>query len=139
MKNLRPVLLVEDDDVDAMTVKRALKDRQISNPLIHPRDGGEALRYLNDPANKKPGIIFLDLDMKGIDGFEFLQNIKSDDKLKKIPVVVLTVSRNADDVSRSFELGAAGYIVKPSDYKEFVKMIETIQKYWTLSESPYGY
>jgi len=136
MRDLRPILLVEDDSVDTMTVERALKDRQIPNPLVHPQDGSEVIQYLNDAKNKKPCIIFLDLNMRGVDGFEFLQRIKADSKLKRIPVVVITISKNVDDVSRCFELGAAGYVIKPRDYKEFVQMIETIDKYWTLSKSP---
>jgi CheY-like chemotaxis protein len=139
MKNLRPILLVEDDSVDIMTVERALKDSQIPNPLIHPRDGSEAIKYLNDAKNKKPCIIFLDLNMRGVDGFEFLQRIKADSKLKKIPVVVITVSKNADDISKCFKLGVAGYVIKPRDYKEFVQMIGMIDKYWTLSKSPNEY
>lgn len=136
MRDLRPILLVEDDGVDIMTVERALKDRQISNPLIHPRDGSEAIQYLSDAKNRKPCIIFLDLNMRDVDGFEFLQRIKADGKLKRIPIVVVTISKNIDDVSRCFELGAAGYVIKPQDYKEFVQMVETIDKYWTLSKSP---
>jgi CheY-like chemotaxis protein len=136
MRDLRSILLVEDDSVDIMSVQRALKDRKIPNPLIHPRDGSEAMQYLNDVKNKKPCIIFLDLNMRNVDGFEFLKSIKEDRKLKRIPVVVITISKNIDDVSRCFELGVAGYVVKPQDYKEFAQMIETIDKYWTLSKSP---
>ncbi len=136
MRGLRPILLVEDDSVDTMTVERALKDRRIPNPLIHPRDGREAIQYLNDVQNKKPCIIFLDLNMRDVNGFEFLQSIKADSRLKRIPVVVITISKNIEDVSKCFELGAVGYVIKPQDYKEFVQMIGTIDKYWTLSKSP---
>lgn len=136
MRDLRPILLVEDDSVDTMTVEGALKDSQIPNPLVHQRDGNEAIQYLNDTENKKPCIIFLDLDMKDVNGFEFLQSIKADSRLKRIPVVVITMSKNIDDVSRCFELGAVGYVVKTQAYTEFVQMIEIIDKYWTLSKSP---
>lgn len=132
-------MLVEDDSVDAMTVERALKDRKIPNPLIRPRDGREALQYLKDDKNKKPCIIFLDLNMRDVDGFEFLQNVKAESKLKTIPVVIITISTSVDDVSRCFELGVAGYVVKPPDYKEFVQTIGTIDRYWSLSKSPNEY
>jgi CheY-like chemotaxis protein len=137
MKNIsRPVLLVEDDDVDAMTVRRALKDLNVTNPLAHTINGEEALAYLKNNENKKPCIILLDLNMPRMNGIEFLQVIKLDDKLKKIPIVVLTTSREERDKIESFRLGVAGYMLKGIDYKAFVEIVRTISLYWTLSELP---
>jgi len=136
MKNSKPILLVEDDEVDVMKIKRAFKDRGTPNQLVNPQNGERALEYLNDKSRKRPCLVLLDLNMPGLDGFQFLQRVKNDPKFRKIPVVVLTSSENETDVERSFDLGAAGYIVKPDDYSEFVKMFSIVDKYWTLNESP---
>ena len=138
MRNLRPILLVEDDRVDAMTVKRALKDLNVTNLLVHTPNGKEAFEYLTGEGNERPCIILLDLNMPKMNGVELLKVIKADDVLKKIPVVVLTTSRDTEDKFETFGLGAAGYIVKPADYKKFVEAMRTIDIYWTLSELPDG-
>jgi CheY-like chemotaxis protein len=131
-------LLVEDDNVDAMTVGRAFKELKILNPLVHRTNGEEALEYLKDESNVQPCIILLDLNMPRMNGIEFLKIAKADDVLKKIPVVVLTTSKEERDIVESFKLSVAGYIVKPVDYKKFVETIRTIDLYWTLSELPNG-
>jgi len=136
MKNSMPVLLVEDDDVDAMTTKRAFNALKVANKLVHRIDGEDALEYLKDEANDKPGVILLDLNMPRMDGFEFLKVVKADASMKKIPVVVLTTSDTRETVVESFELGVAGYIVKPMSYKKFVEAIKTLDAYWTLSRLP---
>ncbi len=138
MKNLKPILLVEDDSVDAMTVKRALKELNVTNQLVHSIDGEQALDYLKADDNKKPCVILLDLNMPKMNGIEFLQAIKKHEKLKKTPVVVLTTSKEQDDVTTSFRFNVAGYMVKPVDYKKFVEAIRAINLYWTLSELPNG-
>jgi len=131
-------LLVEDDRVDTMTVKRALKDLKVTNQLICTTNGEEALEYLRDETKKKPCVILLDLNMPKMNGIEFLKIAKADDELKKIPVIVLTISREERDVVESFNLSVAGYIVKPTDYKKFVEAIRVVELYWTLSELPKG-
>ncbi len=136
MRNLLPILLVEDDQVDAMTVERALKDLNVTNKLVHRPDGEEALGYLRDGSSKRPCVILLDLNMPKMNGIELLKIMKADDILKKIPVVVLTTSRDTQDKVETFGLSAAGYIVKPTDYKKFVEAMRTINLYWTLSELP---
>ena len=136
MKNYKPVLLVEDDDVDAMTVKRAFKDLNISNPLVHSVNGEEALKYLHEQNHDKPCVILLDLNMPKMNGTEFLKVIKADEEMKRIPVVVLTTSTEKCDITESFEQNVGGYIVKPVDYRNFVEAIRTINLYWTLSELP---
>lgn len=132
----KPIMLVEDDEVDAMTVKRALKDLHVTNPLVIRENGEEALAYLRDPNNEKPCLILLDLNMPIMGGIEFLQLDKHDDTLKAIPVVVLTTSQEQQDKVNSFNLGVAGYMAKPVAYLQFVEVMRTINAYWTISEIP---
>ena len=134
----KPILLVEDDNVDVMTVKRALKDIKVTNGLTHVTNGEEALEYLRGQDSKMPCIVLLDLNMPKMNGIEFLKIVKADEELKKIPVVVLTTSKDEQDVIESFKLSVAGYMVKAADYEKFVETVEAICLYWTLSELPYG-
>ncbi|MHC4389246.1 MAG: response regulator [Planctomycetota bacterium] len=136
MQNLKPILLVEDDLVDAMTFKRALGDLEIRNQVIHSLNGEEALEYLRNDDNTQPCFVFLDLNMPRMNGIEFLKIVKADDKLKKIPIVVLTTSDNEKDIIESFELSVAGYMIKPADYKAFVEAIRTVNLYWNMSKMP---
>jgi CheY-like chemotaxis protein len=132
----KPILLVEDDMIDAMTVKRALKELNVINPVHSVENGEEALEYLYDNSKENPGIILLDLNMPRMNGIEFLKIAKNDDSLKHIPVVVLTTSLEEMDRIDTFNLGIAGYMVKPVDYKQFVDVIKAIKLYWSLSELP---
>lgn len=132
----KPILLVEDDQIDAMTVKRALKELHVTNPLEHVENGEQALDHLRDPDGNKPCIILLDLNMPKMGGIELLQVIKQDELLKAIPVVVLTTSEEQQDKVESFNLGVAGYMAKPVDYQQFVEVMRSINTYWTLSEMP---
>lgn len=134
MRNLKPILLVEDDPVDAMMVKRAFKELKVTNPLVHSSNGKEALEYLRSEGNERPCVILLDLNMPKMNGLEFLKVIKADNALKKTPVVVLTTSREQQDAAESFKPGIVGYIIKPVDYKKFVDAIRIIEPYRTLSE-----
>jgi CheY-like chemotaxis protein len=134
MRNSKPILLVEDDNVDVLTVKRALKDLNIPNQLVSTTNGEEALEFLQ--TNSKPCLILLDLNMPKMNGLEFLQVIKSDDSLKKIPVVVLTTSSQPQDIVESFKFSVAGYIVKSVDYAEFTDALNILNQYWTLSKLP---
>lgn len=132
----KAILLVEDDEVDAMTVRRALKELHVNNPLAKVENGEEALAYLRQPGQIMPCIILLDLNMPVMGGIEFLQMVKQDPELKRIPVVVLTTSEEQQDKVASFDLGVAGYIRKPVDYQQFVEAVRAIDAYWTLSELP---
>jgi len=134
----KPVLLVEDDQVDAMTVRRSLRDINVTNQLDIVGDGEEALAFLRDPKNQRPCIILLDLSMPRMNGIEFLGVVKQEEDLKQIPVVMLTASSEERDKVESFRLGVAGYMVKPVDYQQFVEVVKTIDLYWTLSELPQG-
>ena len=132
----KPILLVEDDQVDVITVMRALKEIHVTNPVVNLENGEEVLKYLCDPDNAKPCIILLDLNMPVMGGIEFLQVTKHDAALRRIPVVVLTTSEEQQDKVASFDLGVAGYIRKPVDYRQFVEAVRAIDAYWTLSELP---
>lgn len=132
----KPILLVEDDQVDAMTVRRALKELHIANRLEHEENGEAALAYLRDVTKEHPCIILLDLNMPIMNGSEFLRAVKQDSQLRRIPVVVLTTSEEQRDKVESFNLGVAGYMKKPVDYQQFVELIRSIDTYWTLSELP---
>jgi len=136
MNPKQPILLVENDLIDIMTVKRALRDLDIQNPLHVAKNGEEGLEKLASFENELPAFILLDLNMPRMDGFEFMQIIKKDERLKMLPVIVLTTSKQYDDRLRSFEQSVAGYMVKPVDYKQFVDVIQTIHLYWTMSELP---
>lgn len=131
-----PILLVEDDQVDVMTVMRALKEIHVTNQVVNVENGEEALKYLRDPQRAKPCIILLDLNMPIMNGIEFLQVAKHDAHFKRIPVVVLTTSEEQQDKVNSFDLGVAGYMAKPVDYRQFVEVMRTIDAYWTISEVP---
>jgi CheY-like chemotaxis protein len=132
----KPILLIEDDSVDAMTVRRALNELHVANPLVLAENGEDALAYLQDSNNERPCIILLDLNMPIMNGLEFLRIVKADSGFKRFPVIVLTTSDEEDDKLDSFNLGVAGYIRKPVEYLKFVEIMQTIDFYWTVSEVP---
>lgn len=136
MKSDASLLLVEDDVVDAMTVKRALKDLNVTNTLIIKNNGEEALTYLRNEAERLPCIIILDLNMPKMNGVELLRNLKHDEHLRRIPAVVLTTSKDEQDRFETFDLSVAGYMIKPVEYPQFVEIVRSINLYWTLSELP---
>jgi CheY-like chemotaxis protein len=132
----KPLLLVEDDQVDVMAVRRALKEIRVLNPVVHLENGEQALAYLRNPDNEPPCLILLDLNMPVMNGIEFLQVARQDDRLSRFPVIVLTTSEEQQDKLRSFDLGVAGYIAKPVDYRQFVEVMRSIDLYWTIGELP---
>jgi CheY-like chemotaxis protein len=134
MQSNAPILLVEDDEVDVMTIRRALNELKVTNRLDVTGNGEEALIHLRDSTNERPCIILLDLNMPRMGGIEFLEIVKDDPNLRRIPVVILTSSREAQDRHNGFDKSVAGYMVKPVDYKQFVEVLRTINLYWTLSE-----
>jgi CheY-like chemotaxis protein len=143
VKQQAVILLVEDDVVDVMAIKRAFKRNQISNLLYVVGDGEEAVAFLRHEgkfsvpsSSPRPNLILLDLNMPRMNGLEFLHTIKSDPELCQIPVIVLTTSAEQSDVRTSFQHGVAGYIVKPVTFEKFVQTIATFDFYWTLSELP---
>jgi len=136
MKSKKPILLVEDDQVDVMTIQRAIKEIKVVNSLNVTRNGEEALAFLSREGTERPCVILLDLNMPKMNGIEFLRAVKKDPRLGVIPVVILTTSKEELDKSESFKLGAAGYMIKPVDYQQFLEVIRTVDLYWTLSELP---
>ena len=129
MLRLRPILLVEDDEVDVMAVQRVLRELQVTNVLARAGNGEEALSYLRDAANEMPCVILLDLNMPKMNGFEFLESLRADEALRDIPVVVVTTSPDKQDMVRCSELGAALYVVKCSNYGEFREKMAVIRSY----------
>jgi len=134
------ILLVEDDEVDIMNVKRAFKKNNITNPLYICHNGIEALDFLNgkrDPSIVDlPKIILLDLNMPKMGGIEFLGEIRKDDRLKHISVFVMTTSNEDKDKINAYNLNVAGYIIKPLSMDKFMLVVSTLNSYWTLCEYP---
>ncbi len=128
------ILLIEDDDIDIMTVRRALKDLGAANPLDYVTNGEEGLKFLRDKTNIRPQLILLDLNMPRMNGIEFLVEMKADPALSAIPVVVLTTSKEEVDRIASFSNNVAGYMVKPVDYVQFVEVMRVIRNYWLCCE-----
>lgn len=135
MESQDGILLAEDDRLDQKSVERAFQELQITNRLVIAKNGKEALNHLESSGESYPRLILLDLNMPVMNGVEFLQAIKKDDALKVIPVVVLTTSKEDKDIIESYKLGAAGYMIKPVDYKSFVEVIRTIHSYWKRSRT----
>ena len=123
--------------MSARRVRRALKDLNVPNGIVHQLDGENALEYLRSSDNERPCVILLDLNMPRMNGIDFLKIIKNDDELKQIPVIVMTTSKDERDKMESFEFSVAGYIIKSTDYKKFVEALKILNLYWTLSELPY--
>jgi two-component system response regulator len=133
------ILLVEDNVSDAELTTRALKKQNIANKLVHLKDGAEALDYLfgtgafeGRNTDNVPRVILLDLKMPKVNGIEVLQRIKADDRTKKIPVVVLTSSKEDPDIQRCYSLGVNSYVVKPVDFDSFAKAVGNLGMYWVL-------
>lgn len=134
------ILLVEDDQVDVMNVKRAFKKCNISNRLYVANNGLEALDMLNGVNGEKidplPGIVLLDINMPKMNGLEFLHEIRSDDRLKQLNVFVMTTSNEQKDKDMAHRYNVAGYIVKPLDFGQFQEAIQVLNAYWALIELP---
>lgn len=127
------ILLIEDDTIEVMKLKRAVKKLEMNHTLIEAKNGEEALSILKDD-NILPDIIFLDLNMPKINGLEFLKILKKDDVLKFLPTIILTTSSNRRDVLACYSEGVAGYIIKPLKYEDYVAKIETALNYWAMNE-----
>lgn len=136
------ILLVEDDEVDVMNVKRAFKKVNVTNPLYVAGNGLEALAMLRNQNGQPPEVpntrrlILLDLNMPKMGGIEFLQELRSDPQLKATPVVVMTTSNQDKDRVEAYNLNVAGYILKPVTFTSFLELMVTLNKYWTLCEMP---
>ncbi len=139
---MRRILLVEDDPKDVELTLTALEEYNLANEVVLARDGAEALDYLycrgefaGRPSDN-PAVLLLDLKLPKVDGLEVLQQVKSDDRLHMIPVVVLTSSREEKDMVASYKLGVNAYVVKPVDFHEFVNAIKELGMFWAIINEP---
>ncbi len=136
------ILLVEDDEVDVMNVKRAFKKYKITNPLYIAGNGLEALDMLRSQGEKPPQVpesrrlILLDLNMPKMNGLEFLHALREDETLKRTPVIVLTTSDEDKDRIEAYNFNVAGYVLKPVTFTNFAEVMVALNKYWTLCEMP---
>ena len=146
MQNMNEVevLLVEDNPSDAELTMRALKKRNLANRLFHVKDGAEAIDFLfaqgkfaGRRVENGPKVVLLDLKLPKVDGIEVLRRIKSDDRTKIIPVVVMTSSREDRDLVDCYKLGVNGYVVKPVEFEDFARAVSELGCYWLLiNETP---
>ncbi|MEM8534526.1 MAG: response regulator [Chloroflexota bacterium] len=136
------IVLVEDNPDDEELMLEALKEYRLRNPVIVLRDGQQAIDYFfrqgayTEHSSKQPDLILLDIKLPKVDGLDVLAKIKSDDELKRIPVVVLTSSKEDRDIARGYELGANSYIVKPIDFEQLLETVRTIGGYWLIVNEP---
>jgi CheY-like chemotaxis protein len=142
MNNLARILMVEDDPRDVELTLTALEEHNLANEVVVSRDGGQALDYLYSRgqyagrANGNPAVILLDLKLPKVNGVEVLQQIRSDERLKMIPVVVLTSSHEEKDMLASYRLGVNAYVVKPVDFHEFVTAVKELGMFWAIINQP---
>jgi CheY-like chemotaxis protein len=142
MNELRRILLVEDDPRDVELTLTALADYNLANQVATVGDGKQALDYLycegdfSARSNDNPAVILLDLKLPKVDGLEVLSKIKTDERLKMIPVVVLTSSHEESDMVRSYQLGVNAYVVKPVNFHEFVNAVSQLGVFWAVINEP---
>lgn len=142
MNHLKRILFVDDSPQDTELALQALAEHNLMNEVVALRDGAEALDYLyrrgrfNDRDGEDPVVILLDLKMPKVDGLEVLRQLKADERLKVIPIVVMTSSREETDMAKSYQLGVNAYVVKPVKFEEFVGAVRHIGTFWALLNSP---
>lgn len=136
---MKPILLVEDNPSDQMLMQRAFKKSKLTNSLVTVDDGQQAIDYLfsEDDDHPLPVLILLDLKLPKVDGLEVLEQIRKSPRTRFLPVVILTSSKEQEDLVRSYELGVNSYVRKPVDFNQFVEAVEHLGLYWlVLNESP---
>jgi CheY-like chemotaxis protein len=142
---LRPILLVEDNPNDVELTLIALEKTRLANPVVSLRDGEEALQYLRregqwaDRGEENPAVILLDKKLPKVDGHEVLREVRNDENLKRIPVVMLTSSREESDLLRSYDLGVNAYVVKPVAFDDFMAAINDLGMFWAVLNEPPPY
>jgi CheY-like chemotaxis protein len=142
---LRPILLVEDNPNDIELTMIALEKSRIANPVVSVRDGAEALDFLRREgqyatrSDDNPAVILLDKKLPKVDGHEVLKAVRADDRLKRIPVVMLTSSREEKDLLRSYDLGVNAYVVKPVEFDDFMAAINDLGMFWAVLNEPPPY
>jgi CheY-like chemotaxis protein len=137
---MRPILLVEDNPMDVDLTRRAFAKRKLINSVEVARDGEEALAWISrwDAGETQPVVILLDLNLPKVSGLEVLRTLKGHRVYRRIPVVVLTTSKEDADVDTAYALGANSYIVKPVDFEKFMDVAEHIEMYWGAVNTPHG-
>lgn len=133
MTNNLKILLIEDDMIEVMKLNRTISSLKLDHTIIEANNGEDALKILSKKDNL-PHIILLDLNMPKVNGIEFLKILKNDTQLKYIPTIVLTTSNNKKDLKSCFEIGIAGYVLKPLKYDDYMAKIEKILAYWSINE-----
>ncbi len=140
---IRAILLAEDSPADAEMAIDALREAHLANPIVHVMDGIEAMNYLlmrgkfADRPEGLPAVLLLDIKMPRMDGLEVLRELRSHEHLKRLPVVVLSSSREESDLAHSWDLGVNAYVVKPVDSEQFFHAVKTLGKFWAvLNETP---
>ena len=143
MSKLRTILLAEDSPADAEMAIDALRDAHLANPIVHVEDGVEALDYLMrtgrfaDRTDGDPAVLLLDIKMPRMDGLEVLQKLRAHEHLRRLPVVILSSSREESDLARSWDLGVNAYVVKPVEVDLFFDAVKALGKFWAVfNESP---
>ncbi len=142
MADLKPILLVDDNLNDIELSLAALAENHLANEVVVVRDGEEALDYLYRRgifklrAEGNPAVVLLDLKLPKVDGLEVLERLKNDDRLRTVPVVMLTSSREERDLVKSYHLGVNAYVVKPVDFKDFVEVIKEMGLFWAVINQP---
>jgi len=126
------VLFIEDDMIETMKLQRAISKFQSKHRIVEAKNGEEAFEILK--GESLPDIILLDLNMPRMSGIEFLTKIKADEKLKYLPIIILTTSENRVDLLKCFEIGIAGYIIKPLKYEDYESKLRKVFDYWEISE-----
>jgi CheY-like chemotaxis protein len=137
VNDLLNILLVEDDEVDVMNVRRAFRQNNVTNPLYVASDGIEALEKLRSgEIPKERRLILLDLNMPRMSGIEFLRELRKDRDLCSTTVVILTTSKDEHDVFNAYDMNVAGYLVKPVTFADFCERMAALNKFWSLVELP---
>jgi CheY-like chemotaxis protein len=136
----RPILLVEDNPMDVDLTFEAFREHNVANPLLVCRDGEEALQFMAEHGSAAdallPTLVLLDLRLPKVDGIEILRQARNHPVWRQIPVIVLTTSRENQDIAAAYELGVNSYIVKPVDFNAFAELVKTIKLYWLLTNEP---
>jgi CheY-like chemotaxis protein len=132
MKNLN-ILLIEDDMIEVMKLNRTISSLNLNHNIIEANNGEDALEIL-EKKDQLPDVILLDLNMPKINGIEFLKILKQDNLLKYIPTIILTTSSNQRDLLECYEIGIAGYVLKPLKYEDYITKIEKLLAYWSINE-----
>jgi DNA-binding NarL/FixJ family response regulator len=132
----QPMLLIEDDEVDVLSIERALSQIRVQFPVENKRNGEEALDWLRSPSATRPFLILLDVNMPRMNGHEFLAELRKDPSLRSIPVIVFTTSILESDRARMYDAGIAGFMVKPTRTDEFAQMFRALAEFWGLNSPP---